>query len=66
VHESLVELFPSLGDVRITHSWGGPLGIAHDWHPSVGFDATSGLGWAGGYSVTASRSRTLPAGLLRL
>jgi glycine/D-amino acid oxidase-like deaminating enzyme len=31
----------------IDHEWGGPLGIARDWMPSVGLDA--GFGWAGGY-----------------
>ena len=64
VHEALVELFPALSGSRITHSWGGPLGIARDWHPSVGFDRTTGLGWAGGYvgdgvAVTNLAGRTL-------
>jgi glycine/D-amino acid oxidase-like deaminating enzyme len=45
----LVELFPVLHDAEITHRWGGPLGIARDWHPSVGLDTTTGLAWAGGY-----------------
>ncbi len=44
---ALVELFPILRDARITHTWGGPLGIARDWHASVGL--SDGLGWAGGY-----------------
>jgi glycine/D-amino acid oxidase-like deaminating enzyme len=43
------EMFPALEDVRFTHAWGGPLGVPRDWHPSVGLDRTSGLGWAGGY-----------------
>jgi glycine/D-amino acid oxidase-like deaminating enzyme len=46
---SLVALFPVLRDVAITHRWGGPLGIARDWHASVGLDRATGLGWAGGY-----------------
>ncbi|MFN2562261.1 MAG: NAD(P)/FAD-dependent oxidoreductase [Jatrophihabitans sp.] len=46
---SLVDLFPVLRDVAITHRWGGPLGIARDWHASVGLERTTGLGWAGGY-----------------
>jgi hypothetical protein len=25
------------------------VGIARDWHPSVGLDPRTGLGWAGGY-----------------
>ena len=43
----LHELLPQLSDVEVTHSWGGPLGIARDWHPSVGY--ADGMGWAGGY-----------------
>ncbi len=46
---TLVDLFPLLADVRITHAWGGPLGIARDWVASVGLDRRTGLGWAGGY-----------------
>jgi glycine/D-amino acid oxidase-like deaminating enzyme len=46
---TLVDLFPVLRGVQITHRWGGPLGIARDWHASVGLDRASGLGWAGGY-----------------
>jgi glycine/D-amino acid oxidase-like deaminating enzyme len=41
--------FPALGDVPVTHRWGGPLAIPRDWQPSVGVDATTGIGWAGGY-----------------
>jgi glycine/D-amino acid oxidase-like deaminating enzyme len=43
------ELLPAAADAPISHSWGGPLGIARDWHPSVGLDRSTGLGWAGGY-----------------
>lgn len=46
---ALIDLFPSLADVEITHRWGGALGIARDWHASVGLDADTGMGWAGGY-----------------
>ncbi|MBV8461957.1 MAG: FAD-dependent oxidoreductase, partial [Acidimicrobiales bacterium] len=49
VHRSLVELFPSLEGVRITHRWGGPIGVPRDWFPSVGIDRATGLAWAGGY-----------------
>jgi glycine/D-amino acid oxidase-like deaminating enzyme len=45
----LRSLFPALGDARITHRWGGPLGVPRDWYPSVGLDRATGLGWAGGY-----------------
>lgn len=46
---TLTDLLPQLGGVEFTHAWGGPLGIARDWHPSVGHDPSTGLGWAGGY-----------------
>jgi glycine/D-amino acid oxidase-like deaminating enzyme len=46
---TLTDLLPQLEGVRFTHAWGGPLGIARDWHPSVGHDPATGLGWAGGY-----------------
>jgi glycine/D-amino acid oxidase-like deaminating enzyme len=64
LEETLAELFPVLRGVRITHRWGGPIGIARDWHASVGLDPASGLAWAGGYvgdgvSTTNLAGRTL-------
>jgi glycine/D-amino acid oxidase-like deaminating enzyme len=61
---TLVELFPRLREVAITHRWGGPLGVARDWHASVGLDQSTGLAWAGGYvgdgvSTTNLAGRTL-------
>jgi glycine/D-amino acid oxidase-like deaminating enzyme len=61
---ALVDLFPAAAGVPVTHRWGGPLGIARDWHASVGYDPSSGLGWAGGYvgdgvSTTNLAGRTL-------
>ena len=49
LHRTLVELFPALAGVAITHTWGGPLGVPRDWFPSVGLDRVTGLGWGGGY-----------------
>jgi glycine/D-amino acid oxidase-like deaminating enzyme len=49
LEQTLAELFPVLRGAEITHRWGGPLGIARDWHASVGLDRTTGLAWAGGY-----------------
>jgi glycine/D-amino acid oxidase-like deaminating enzyme len=62
----LAELFPVLGEVRIAQAWGGPLGIARDWHPSVGYDRARGYAWAGGYvgdgvSTSNLAGRTLAA-----
>ncbi len=53
VHErlrrALVELFPAVAGAAITHRWGGALGVPRDWHPSLGLDPATGIGWAGGY-----------------
>ncbi len=49
LRRSLAELFPGLGEVRVTHAWGGPLGVPRDWCASAGLDRATGLGWAGGY-----------------
>ncbi len=46
---SLRELLPQVADAKITHRWGGVLGIPRDWCPTVGFDRTTGLGHLGGY-----------------
>lgn len=49
LHHTLVELFPAVAGAAITHRWGGALGVPRDWHASVGLDAATGIGWAGGY-----------------
>jgi glycine/D-amino acid oxidase-like deaminating enzyme len=49
LRRSLVGLFPEASSARITHRWGGPLGIPRDWYSSVGLDRRHGLAWAGGY-----------------
>jgi glycine/D-amino acid oxidase-like deaminating enzyme len=64
LRKTLIELFPVLSDVPITHTWGGPIGIARDWCASVGLDRSTGIGWAGGYvgdglSTTNLAGRTL-------
>lgn len=58
------EMFPVVAGAKITHRWGGALGIARDWNASVGLDRDTGIGWAGGYvgdGVTTSNlaGRTL-------
>src|SRR5215470_16960331 len=64
LRKTLIELFPMLEDVTITHVWGGPVGISRDWCASVGLDRATGIGWAGGYvgdglSTTNLAGRTL-------
>ena len=64
LRRTLVELWPALEGAAFTHAWGGPLGISRDWMASVGYDARTGIGWAGGYvgdgvSTTNLAGRTL-------
>jgi len=64
LHEVTRELFPALGAARVTHTWGGPIGVPRDWFSSVGLDKTQGMAWAGGYvgdgvSTTNLAGRTL-------
>lgn len=60
----LGQLFPALGDVRVTHHWGGAVAAPRDWYSSVGLDRATGMAWAGGYvgdgvSTTNLAGRTL-------
>jgi glycine/D-amino acid oxidase-like deaminating enzyme len=64
LEDALHELIPQTSDFNVTHRWGGPIGVARDWHPSVGIDRRTGVAWAGGYvgdGVTAANvaGRTL-------
>jgi glycine/D-amino acid oxidase-like deaminating enzyme len=47
---TLLELFPSLTEVEITHRWGGAIGVTRDWAPFVQFDSRTGQGAVGGYA----------------
>jgi glycine/D-amino acid oxidase-like deaminating enzyme len=49
LRQTLGSLFPAAADARITHHWGGPLGVPRDWFTSVGLDRSTGLAWGGGY-----------------
>lgn len=67
---NLRHLFPTARDARVTHRWGGSLGVPRDWFPSVGYHEGTGLAWAGGYvgdGVAASNlaGRTLADLILR-
>jgi glycine/D-amino acid oxidase-like deaminating enzyme len=62
LRRTLGEMFPAIGDVPVTHTWGGPLGVPRDWCASVTWDGS--VGTAGGYvgdglSTTNLAGRTL-------
>jgi glycine/D-amino acid oxidase-like deaminating enzyme len=64
LRRTLVDLFPAAADARVTHRWGGPLGVPRDWHASVAYDPATRIGRAGGYvgdglSTTNLAGRTL-------
>jgi glycine/D-amino acid oxidase-like deaminating enzyme len=61
---ALAGLFPQAADARITHRWGGPLGVPRDWHAGVSRDRDTKISTAGGYvgdglSTTNIAGRTL-------
>lgn len=49
VRSSMIELFPSLADVQVTHQWGGPLAASRDWIWTVDLDPSTRQGVTGGY-----------------
>lgn len=64
LRRTLIELFPQAADAKVTHRWGGPIGVPRDWHAAVDYDVTNGIAWAGGYvgdglSTTNLAGRTI-------
>lgn len=49
LRETLTDILPQVAGYRVTHAWGGPLGVPRDWHAGVGLDPATRLAWAGGY-----------------
>lgn len=65
IRRNMVEFFPALRDTAITHRWGGALGVARDWCPSVGLDVATGMAWAGGYVGDGVATSNLAGRILR-
>ncbi|MFG2715535.1 NAD(P)/FAD-dependent oxidoreductase [Streptomyces goshikiensis] len=61
----LTSFFPVLTGTEITHAWSGVLGVPRDWCATVTLDATTGLGWAGGYVGSGVATSNLAARTLR-
>lgn len=49
LEEELKRMFPVLSNYRVTHRWGGALGVARDWMASVQLDPVTKIAQAGGY-----------------
>jgi glycine/D-amino acid oxidase-like deaminating enzyme len=45
----LVKRFPVLRDVKVTHTWGGAMGMTRDMRSTIGFDHATGEAWIGGF-----------------
>ncbi|MEE1922634.1 FAD-dependent oxidoreductase [Pseudomonas sp. 148P] len=65
IHETLLEFFPALADARITHRWGGALGVSRDWCPTVSIDRQQRLAWAGNYVGDGVATSNLAGRILR-
>lgn len=65
IRDTMLEFFPALDGVEITHKWGGPLGVPRDWHPSVGLDRHTGIAWAGAYIGDGVATSNLSGRILR-
>lgn len=49
IERYLFDMFPQLAGTRISHRWGGALGVKRDWMASVRVDRASKICHAGGY-----------------
>ena len=65
IRATMLEFFPALRDIRVTHRWGGALGVARDWCPSVRFDPETGMAAAGGYVGDGVATSNLAGRILR-
>lgn len=65
IRATMLEFFPALKDVKVTHRWGGALGVSRDWCPTVGLDKAAGMAWAGNYVGDGVATSNLAGRLLR-
>ena len=64
VETSMKTMLPMMSDVKITHKWGGLLGVSRRGRPFVQFDRETGLGAAGGYLGEGVGASNLAARIL--
>lgn len=65
LRQMLVDWFPVLKDVKITHRWGGPVGITRDWTPNITFKEQSRIGHIYGYGGQGVATANLAGRLMR-
>ena len=65
IRAAMLEFFPGLADVRITHRWGGALGVSRDWCPTVSMDKEKRIAWAGNYVGDGVATSNLAGRILR-
>ncbi|MGY2258982.1 NAD(P)/FAD-dependent oxidoreductase [Pseudomonas sp. SDO55104_S430] len=65
IHKTMLEFFPDLADARITHRWGGALGVSRDWCPTVSIDRKNRIAWAGNYVGDGVATSNLAGRILR-
>ncbi|WP_233630862.1 MULTISPECIES: NAD(P)/FAD-dependent oxidoreductase [unclassified Pseudomonas] len=65
IHETMLEFFPDLSEARVTHRWGGALGVSRDWCPTVSIDRHRRLAWAGNYVGDGVATSNLAGRVLR-
>jgi len=46
---ALRDMFPQLGDFKVTHHWGGPIAMARDLATRICMDPKTGIGGVGGF-----------------
>jgi glycine/D-amino acid oxidase-like deaminating enzyme len=61
---SIARHFPAAAHAKITHRWGGPLGLPRDWIPSVELDRRERFARLGGYAGDGVAATNLFARML--
>jgi glycine/D-amino acid oxidase-like deaminating enzyme len=61
LQEGVRTWFPRVKDVKFTHSWGGPLGWARDYMPTMRYDKTTNIATARGYTGNGVATANLAA-----
>ena len=64
IRRYVVDWFPMLKDVRVTHDWGGVFAVPRDWMTSVSYEPKTGVATARGYAGQGVSTANLAGRLL--